>query len=113
MEQIIEDLNRYLMGWMGYYALIETPSPLKSLDQWIRRRLRMIQWSRWKKVRTRYHALRSAGLKEKDVHQLANTRKGAWRIANTPQIHKALGNAYWQSLGLRSLFQRYTEIRQV
>jgi RNA-directed DNA polymerase len=113
MEQIIENLSRYLMGWMGYYALIETPSPLKSLDQWIRRRLRMIQWSRWKKVRTRYHVLRSAGLKEKDVHRLANTRKGAWRIANTPQIHKVLGNAYWQSLGLRSLFQRYTEIRQV
>lgn len=113
MEQIIEDLNRYLMGWMGYYALIDTPSPLKELDQWIRRRLRMIQWLRWKRVRTRYHALRSAGLKEKDVHRLANTRKGAWRIANTPQIHKVLGNGYWQSLGLRSLLQRYTEIRQV
>lgn len=113
MEEIIEDLNRYLMGWIGYYALIETPSPLKDLDKWIRRRLRMVQWSRWKKVRTRYHVLRSLGLKEKDVHRLANTRKGAWRIASTPQIHKALGNAYWQTLGLRSLFQRYTEIRQV
>ncbi|MBP1933292.1 group II intron reverse transcriptase/maturase [Ammoniphilus resinae] len=113
MEQIIEDLNRYLMGWLGYYALIDTPSPLKELDSWIRRRLRMIQWLRWKKVRTRYHVLRALGLKEKDVHRIANTRKGAWRISSIPQIHRALGNAYWQSLGLRSLLQRYTEIRQV
>ena len=112
-EQIIEDLNRYLMGWIGYYALIDTPSPLQKLDQWIRRRLRAVQWSRWKKVRTRYHTLKALGLKEKDVHRLANTRKGAWRISNTPQIHKILGNAFWQSLGLRSLLQRYTEIRQV
>jgi RNA-directed DNA polymerase len=113
MEQIIEDLNRYLMGCIGYYALIDTSSPLQKLDQWIRRRLRAVQWSRWKKVRTRYHFLRALGLKEKDVYRLANTRKGAWRISNTPQIHKILGNAYWQSLGLRSLLQRYKEIRQV
>lgn len=113
MEYIIEDVNRYLMGWIGYYALIETPTPLRSLDEWIRRRFRLVQWSRWKKVRTHYRALRSLGLKEKDVHRLANTRKGAWRLSKTPQINKALGNAYWQSLGLRSLLQRYTEIRQV
>jgi RNA-directed DNA polymerase len=43
MEMIIEDVNRYLMGWMGYYALIETPTPLKSLDEWVRRRLRLVQ----------------------------------------------------------------------
>lgn len=113
MEQIIEDLNRYLMGWIGYYALAETPSHLEKLDAWILRRLRMVQWIRWKKVRSRYHILRSLGLKEKDVHRIANTRKGAWRTSNTPQISKALGNAYWQSLGLRSLLQRYTEIRKV
>jgi RNA-directed DNA polymerase len=113
MEQMIEDLNRYLMGWVGYYALMETPSILETLDQWIRRRLRLVQWTRWKKVRTRYHVLRALGLKEKDVHRLANTRKGAWRASKTPQLNKALGNAHWQSLGLRSLLQRYTEIRQV
>lgn len=78
MEQTIGDLNRFLMGWIGYYALIDTPTPLQKLDQWIRRRLRAL------------------GLK--DVHRLANTRKGAWRISNTPQIHKILGNAYRQFL---------------
>jgi RNA-directed DNA polymerase len=113
MEHIIEDVNRYLMGWIGYYAVIETPSPLESLDERIRRRLRLVHLSRWKKVRTCYHVLRSLGLKEKDEHHIVNTRKGAWRNSKTPQSNKALGNAYWQSLGLRSLFQRYTEIRQV
>ena len=113
MEYIIEDVNRYLMGWIGYYSLAETPSILGKLDAWIRRRLRMVQWTRWKKIRSRYHIFRSLGLKEREVHQIANTRKGAWCISKTPQINKVLGNAYWQSLGLRSLLQRYIEIRQV
>jgi len=112
METIIEDLNRYLMGWMGYYALMETPSTLKALDEWIRRRLRLVLWSRWKRVRTRYRMLRALGLPERDVHKLANTRKGAWRTSKTPQMHKALGIAYWKSQGLMSLTERYFEIRQ-
>ncbi len=112
MEVIIEDLNRYLMGWMGYYALIETPSPLKELDSWIRRRLRLILWARCKRVRTRYRVLRALGLPEKQVRELANTRKGAWRITKTPHLHKTLGLAYWKSQGLKSLTERYFEIRQ-
>jgi len=102
MESIIEDLNRYLMGWMGYYAL----------DEWIRRRLRLVLWSRWKRVRTRYRMLRALGLPERDVHKLANTRKGAWRTSKTLQMHKVLGIAYWKSQGLKSLTERYFEIRQ-
>ena len=112
MAFIIEDLNRYLMGWMGYYALVETPSILKALDEWIRRRLRMVLWSRWKRVRTRYRMLRALGLPERDVHKLANTRKGAWRTSKTPQLHKVLGTAYWKSQGLKSLTERYFEVRQ-
>jgi group II intron reverse transcriptase/maturase len=112
MEQRIQLLNQYLMGWMGYYALIETPHPLKLLEEWIRRRLRSCLWQQWKRVRTRIRELRALGLQEKQVLEIANTRKGAWRTSKTPHLHKALGIAYWQSRGLKSLVQRYFEIRQ-
>ena len=112
MEERIRLLNQYLMGWMGYYALIETPHPLKQLEEWIRRRLRSCLWQQWKRVRTRIRELRALGLKEKQILEIANTRKGAWRISKTPHLHKALGIAHWQSRGLKSLVQRYFEIRQ-
>jgi group II intron reverse transcriptase/maturase len=112
MEERIEKLNRYLMGWMGYYALIETPSPLKKLDEWIRRRLRLCLWIQWKRVRTRIRELRALGLKEHQVLEIANTRKGAWRTTRTPHIHQALGISYWKSQGLKSLTERYSIIRQ-
>lgn len=112
MEDRIRKLNQYLMGWMGYYALIETPSPLKELEEWIRRRLRLCLWHQWKRIRTRIKELRKLGLKEHQVLEIANTRKGAWRTTHTPHLHKALGIAYWQSRGFKSLTQRYFDIRQ-
>ncbi|WP_373277970.1 group II intron maturase-specific domain-containing protein [Amphibacillus sediminis] len=39
MEKRIEKLNQYLVGWLGYYQLAETPSICKQLDSWMRRRL--------------------------------------------------------------------------
>ncbi|MCF6095389.1 group II intron reverse transcriptase/maturase [Microaerobacter geothermalis] len=112
MEERIRLLNQYLMGWMGYFALIETPSVLKALEDWIRRRLRLCLWHQWKRVRTRIRELRALGLPERQVFEIANTRKGAWRTTHTPHLHKALGIAYWQSRGLKSLTQRYNELRQ-
>ena len=41
MKYRIEKLNQYLMGWCGYFALADTSSIFKSLDSWIKRRLRM------------------------------------------------------------------------
>jgi group II intron reverse transcriptase/maturase len=112
MEMRIKQLNQYLMGWMGYYALVETPSVFRNLEGWLRRRLRLCLWQQWKRVRTRIRELRALGLKEHQVFEIANTRKGGWRTSHTPHLHKALGNAYWQSHGLKSLTQRYNDVRQ-
>ena len=112
MNERIQRLNQYLTGWIGYYALADTPSVLEGLEEWIRRRLRLCLWLQWKRVRTRIRELKALGLKKSQAEEIANTRKGAWRITKTPHLHKALGNAYWQSQGLMSLTQRYIQLRQ-
>ncbi|MGB9848890.1 MAG: group II intron reverse transcriptase/maturase [Moorellaceae bacterium] len=111
MAERIERLNAYLGGWIGYFALAETPSVFEEIEGWMRRRLRMCLWKQWKRVRTRYRELRALGLPEWVVHQFANARKGPWRMAHGP-MNRALGNAYWQSRGLTSLTERYTCLRQ-
>ena len=58
LEKIVEKLSRYLIGWRGYCGIGETPSVLRALDQWTRRRLRSIVWTQWKRGRTRYAELR-------------------------------------------------------
>ncbi|KUK37148.1 MAG: RNA-directed polymerase [Thermacetogenium sp.] len=112
MADRIRRINAYMGRWLGYFALAETPSVFQSLEEWLRRRLRMCLWKQWKRVRTRYRELRALGLPEWVVHQFANTRKGPWRMAHGP-MNRALGIAYWEAQGLMSLTARYHQsIRQ-
>jgi len=111
MTDRIEKLNRYLVGWLGYYQLAETPSIFRDLDSWIRRRLRMIRWKEWKKVQTKYKNLKKLGVKTGKAWEWANTRKAYWRVAQSPILHKALGDQYWVKQGLKSLFKRYQTMR--
>src|SRR6267378_1089286 len=48
MKQVMEELARYLRGWRGYFGFCETPSVLKRLDSWVRRRVRCAFWRQWR-----------------------------------------------------------------
>jgi RNA-directed DNA polymerase len=37
--------------------------------------------------------------------------KSPWHMAKSPVIHEALSNAYWRKAGLKSLTDRYHELR--
>ena len=111
MQERIQKLNQYLKGWSGSFRIAETPSPFKSLDEWIRRRLRMCLLKQWKKSKTRTKNLVLLGLTREWAGLIAVSRKGYWRLSNTPQINKALGLAYWRDQGLVSLSERYNALR--
>lgn len=109
MEERVKTLSRYLMGWMGYYALADAKRILGPMDQWIRHRLRMCIWKQWKRVRTRIREFRAHGAPEWMAVGYSNTRKGPW--AASLLLNSILTKEYWQKLGLLSLMDRYIEIR--
>lgn len=113
METRIEWLRQYLRGWMGYFQLIETPSILQELDEWIRRRLRMCLLKHWKKPRTKRRRLVVLGIPEEWARNISWSRKGYWRLSRTPQVNKALGLAYWRDQGLISLSETYRALRKL
>ena len=45
-------LRRYIMGWINYFKIADIKSLLREVDKWMRRRICMIYWKQWKKVRT-------------------------------------------------------------
>ena len=59
---VIDEINRYLRGWFGYFRLSSVKQTFDVLDQWIRRRLRKILWEQWRKPKTRYRKLVALGL---------------------------------------------------
>ena len=109
MENRIKELNRYLMGWIGYFKLASVKTHCQSQDKWIRRRLRMCLWKQWKLQKTRLRNLRALGVPEWAARMMANARRGYWEMSQN--INNALGLSYWRSQGLLSLTVRYLEIR--
>jgi RNA-directed DNA polymerase len=108
LTRIIEELSRYLVGWRGYFGICETPSVLRSLDQWVRRRLRCIAWKQWKRGRTRFAELRRRGVGKDLAAQSAGSAHGPWRLSNSPALAIALPNAFLGSLGLATLLSSKT-----
>jgi RNA-directed DNA polymerase len=103
IEQIVKELASYLRGWKSYFGFCQTPSVLGRLDQWLRRRLRSIVWKQWKRGRIRYRNLRTRGVSSNLAARTAGSAHGPWRIADSPALHIALPNAYFDSLALPRL----------
>jgi RNA-directed DNA polymerase len=103
LSQVVKELSRYLVGWRGYFGFCETPSVLRELDQWIRRRLRAIVWKQWRRGRTRYAELRRRGVGRDLAACTAGSPHGPWRLSNSPALASALPNAFLASLALPSL----------
>jgi len=101
----------HLMGWVRYFALAETPRVFESLDQWLRRRLRMDLWKQWKRPQTRYREFRQLGIPEEPASEVVGSSKGYWRLSATPQLHKPLGLTYWRAQGLVPLKDSYAQVR--
>lgn len=111
MEYRIQKLNQYVFGWCGYFALADTKSIFRKMDGWIRRRLRMCLWKNWKTPKTRIRNLIKLGVPSWKAYEWGNSRKGYWRISNSPILHRTLGNSYWNDQGLKSLQERYEFLR--
>jgi len=102
LKTIIHELSIFLRGWSGYFGYCETPSVLKLLDGWTRRRLRCYIWKQWKTIKKRRKALRKLGLIGKKLN-IASSSKGPWRISNAESLQIALPNRFFAILGLYRL----------
>ncbi len=103
LERMVKELSAYLKGWHGYYGYCQTPSVLRDLDSWIRRRLRSVVWKQWKWGRSRYAGLRARGVSKELAAQTAGSSHGPWRISRSPALSYALPSAFFAALGLPRL----------
>ncbi|TMV42339.1 group II intron reverse transcriptase/maturase, partial [Paenibacillus mesophilus] len=109
-EQRAEKLRRYIMGWINYFKIADMKSLLQSTDEWMRRRIRMIFWKQWKRVKTKFEKLQTLGIHTQKAWEYANTRKGYWRISNSPILSKSLGNNTLKGLGFLFFSDYYRQV---
>lgn len=88
----------YVQGWWGYYRLAEARRNIFDLEGWIRRHIRSCFWQRWHDWRGRLRALRRLGLRGRHL-KVAHSSRGAWGLAATGSLHKALNNTVLRKHG--------------
>jgi len=71
-----EALRQFINGWVNYFKLADMTKLLSRVDSWYRRRLRMLIWKQWKRLRTRGRNLMKLGINKYMAWEWANTRKG-------------------------------------
>src|ERR1700692_1015522 len=107
IETTVKRLATYMVGWRGYFGYCETPEVLIGLIRWVRLRLRCALWRQWKTPRRRRAALLQLGVRWRLASTTAGSGRGPWYLARSKALSVGASNAYFRSLGLPSLFERY------
>jgi group II intron reverse transcriptase/maturase len=103
--------NAFIRGWVNYYKLADVKSILVRIDGWYRRRLRMVIWKQWKRIKTRFENLKKLGVKK--AWEYANTRKGYWRIANSLILSTSITNERLKRAGYIFFTDYYLKVAPV
>lgn len=111
MEYRAVKLRQIITGWINYFKLADLKSILRELDSWLRRRIRLCYWKQWKKIKTKHDNLVKLGLDNFKAWEYANTRKGYWRISNSPILAITLSNDYLKEQGFITLTESYLRFR--
>ena len=108
-----ETLKQYITGWVNYFKLADMKTLLPKVDEWYRRRLRMVIWKQWKRIRTRLRNLIKLGIGKFKAWEYANTRKGYWRTANSPILGTSITNDRLKQAGYIFFADYYRKVNSV
>jgi group II intron reverse transcriptase/maturase len=108
--RMVEELNRYTMGWVNYFGIAKAKSLMMDMDSWIRKRLRCFIWKQWKGWGTRVRNLQKTGVGPWLAYGMASGKHGPWKVAGSPAMTKAVPNEYLKKQGYKSLYERYTTL---
>jgi group II intron reverse transcriptase/maturase len=102
IEQVVVDLQGYLVGWKEYYRYADTPKVFSELDEWIRHRLRALHLKHWKRGTTIYRELRARGVSAHAAARAAANGRRWWKNSGQPS-NAAFPTRYFDQLGVPRL----------
>ena len=107
-------LKQLIYGWVNYFRIADMKALLsKEIDPNIRRKLRVIIWKQWKKIKKRYTCLRKLGISHRDAYVTANSRKGYYYIAHTRVIETAISKERLNKRGLVNSLDHYLKVHTI
>ena len=108
---VIREVNQRLGGWIQYFRMAQMKSRMQDIGQWLRRRLRCLRLKQCKRAHAIARFLMGLGVREDLAWMLALSGKGWWRLADTPQAHRAMSLDWFKDEGLLDPEAFYLELR--
>jgi group II intron reverse transcriptase/maturase len=112
-ERRKESITQFIKGWVNYFKMADMKSILLRIDEWYRRRLRMVIWKQWKRVSTRITNLIKLGVNRSKAYEWSNTRKGYWHTSKSFILSTTLTKERLQIAGYVCLSDYYLIVRDV
>lgn len=97
---INEILNPILRGWHQYFKISNVTRIFKDLDEWIRRRIRMIYWRQLKNNKTRFRKMVVCGINVERAKESSVNGRGPWWNSNKLHMSELLPTKIIKEMGL-------------
>lgn len=110
-EQLVRELNSFLMGWVAYFRHAKAKTVLSQLGSWVRRKLRCVRLKQRKRAKSITDFLHGLGVPWDRCWTTAASGKGWWRMAHTPAAQEGMNNAWFQAQGLVDPLARYLQLQ--
>ena len=102
IKQVIAGLRPYVIGWKAYFSLAQTPGIWRTLDEWMRHRMRAIQLKHWRRGPVIHRELLARGASASVARQVAaNSRR--WQRNSRQLLNAVFTIAYFDRLGMPRL----------
>lgn len=106
-EERLKKLAEVWRGWVNNYRLASISAKLKSLDEWMRNRLRYCIWHDWKKPERKRKNLIRLGVDQDHAYAWSRTRKGGWAVAQSPILVTTITLSRLRRKGYESMLSYY------
>jgi RNA-directed DNA polymerase len=95
MHQNIEELNKYLQGWVAYFGIQQFKKLFGDLDGWIRSRLRSMQLKKWKNPHKFQRIMINSGFEPQDAHRVW-IRMNKWQSVHRRAVRFVMNLAWFR-----------------
>ena len=99
MYQNIQELNKYLQGWVAYFGIQEFKTLFGGFDGWIRSRLRSMQLKKWKNPRKFQRIMIKSGFKPQEAHKTW-IKMNKWQSVNRTVVRFTMNIKWFKEQGL-------------
>ena len=95
-REVLENWQKFVRGWIGYYRLSERSWDWEDLEGWIRRHMRKWFWQRWHNWKGRRNAFNRLRVRACYL-PIAHSSRGAWLMGR--MLNVVLTNRWLKAKG--------------